>query len=76
MSSGSSSTASKTRSATSFQVRDTPKTVRDITEAVMRRVVGNRLGSDVLTVGRVAVSSEAKEEIQKILTPMRPGCGW
>ena len=43
-----------------FQVRDTPKTVRDITEAVMRRVVGNRLGSDVLTVGRVAVSSEAK----------------
>ena len=28
-----------------FQVRDTPKTVRDITEAVMRRVVGNRLGS-------------------------------
>jgi membrane protease subunit HflK len=51
-----------------FQVRDTPKTVRDITEAVMRRVVGNRLGSDVLTVGRVAVSSEAKEEIQKVLT--------
>jgi membrane protease subunit HflK len=32
-----------------FQVRDTPKTIRDITEAVMRRVVGNRLGSDVLT---------------------------
>jgi membrane protease subunit HflK len=41
-----------------FPVRDTPKTVRDISEAVMRRVVGNRLGSDVLTVGRVAVSSE------------------
>jgi len=31
-----------------FQVRDTPKTIRDITEAVMRRAVGNRLGSDVL----------------------------
>jgi len=29
-----------------FRVRDTPKTIRDITEAVMRRVVGNRLGSD------------------------------
>jgi membrane protease subunit HflK len=56
-----------------FQVRDTPKTVRDITEAVMRRVVGNRLGSDVLTVGRVAVSSEAKEEIQKILTAYETG---
>jgi len=56
-----------------FQVRDTPKTVRDITEAVMRRVVGNRLGSDVLTVGRVAVSSEAKDEIQKVLTAYETG---
>jgi membrane protease subunit HflK len=32
-----------------FKVRDTPKTIRDTTEAVMRRAVGNRLGSDVLT---------------------------
>ena len=56
-----------------FQVRDTPKTVRDITEAVMRRVVGNRLGSDVLTVGRVAISSEAKAEIQKVLTAYETG---
>ena len=56
-----------------FQVRDTPKTIRDITEAVMRRAVGNRLGSDVLTTGRVAVASEAKEEIQKILTAYESG---
>jgi modulator of FtsH protease HflK len=56
-----------------FYVRETPKTIRDITEAVMRRVVGNRLGSDVLTVGRVEVSSEAKAEIQKILTDYETG---
>ena len=56
-----------------FYVRETPKTIRDITEAVMRRVVGNRLGSDVLTVGRVEVSSEAKVEIQKILTEYGTG---
>lgn len=56
-----------------FNVRDTPKTIRDITEAVMRRVVGNRLGSDVLTVARVKVSTEAKEEIQKILTEYGTG---
>jgi membrane protease subunit HflK len=56
-----------------FYVRETPKTIRDITEAVMRRVVGNRLGSDVLTVGRVEVSSEAKAEIQKILTEYETG---
>ena len=56
-----------------FAVRDTPQTIRDITEAVMRRVVGNRLGSDVLTVGRVAVSTTAKEEIQQILREYETG---
>ena len=56
-----------------FHVRDTPKTIRDITEAVMRRAVGNRIGSDVLTTGRVAVASEAKVEIQKILTDYESG---
>jgi membrane protease subunit HflK len=56
-----------------FKVRDTPKTIRDTTEAVMRRAVGNRLGSDVLTIGRVAVSVEAKEEIQKILSAYEIG---
>jgi membrane protease subunit HflK len=56
-----------------FHVRDTPKTIRDISEAVMRRVVGNRLGSAVLTVDRVEVSTEAKEEIQKILSDYKTG---
>ena len=56
-----------------FNVRNTPKTIRDTTEAIMRRAVGNRLGSDVLTTGRVAVASEAKDEIQKILTAYETG---
>ena len=56
-----------------FNVRDTRKTIRDITEAVMRRVVGNRLGSDVLTVARVEIAGEAKEEIQKILGEYKTG---
>ena len=56
-----------------FQVRNTPKTIRDTSEAIMRRAVGNRLGSDVLTIGRVAVASEAKEEIQKVLNLYESG---
>lgn len=56
-----------------FRVRNTRQTIRDIAEAVMRRVVGNRLGSDVLTVGRVAVSTEVKEEMQKILSAYDTG---
>lgn len=56
-----------------FWVRNTQQTIRDISESVMRRVVGNRLGSDVLTVGRVAVSTEVKEEMQKILSEYNAG---
>lgn len=56
-----------------FKIRETGETIRDIAEAVMRRVVGNRLGSDVLTVGRVAVASEVKEEMQKILSDYQTG---
>ncbi|EGF30932.1 HflK protein [Oxalobacteraceae bacterium IMCC9480] len=56
-----------------FQVRDSRQTIRDTAEAVMRQVVGNRLGSDVLTVGRVAVSTEVKEEMQRLLTGYRTG---
>jgi membrane protease subunit HflK len=56
-----------------FRVRESRQTIRDIAEAVMRRVVGNRLGSDVLTVGRVAVSAEVKEEMQKILSDYETG---
>jgi membrane protease subunit HflK len=56
-----------------FQVRESRQTVRDVAEAVMRRIVGNRLGSDVLTVGRVAVSTEVKVEMQKILSAYQTG---
>ncbi|MHC4611513.1 MAG: FtsH protease activity modulator HflK [Planctomycetota bacterium] len=56
-----------------FRVRESRQTIRDIAEAVMRRIVGNRLGSDVLTVGRVAVSTKMKEEMQKILNDYETG---
>ena len=56
-----------------FRVRESQQTIRDVAEAVMRRIVGNRVGSDVLTVGRVAVSSEMKEEMQKILSDYETG---
>jgi membrane protease subunit HflK len=56
-----------------FKLRDQRQTLRDIAESAMRRVVGNRLGSDVLTVGRVAVASEVKEEMQKILSSYETG---
>jgi membrane protease subunit HflK len=56
-----------------FQVRESRQAIRDTAEAVMRQVVGNRLGSDVLTVGRVAISVQVKEEMQKILSDYGTG---
>jgi len=56
-----------------FRVREPIDTIRDVSEAVMRQVVGNRLGSDVLTVGREAVQEEVKREMQEILTAYETG---
>ena len=49
------------------KVRDKDKTIRDISEAVNRRIVGNNLGTDVLTVKRVEIAQMAKRELQQIL---------
>tara|TARA_R110000868_G_scaffold382918_2_gene649599 strand:+ start:539 stop:1525 length:987 start_codon:yes stop_codon:yes gene_type:complete len=50
-----------------FNTRDPVQNIRDISEAVMRRVVGDRLVTDVLTVGRTEIANEAKILTQEIL---------
>ena len=50
-----------------YNMREPLRTLRDLAESVMRRVVGNRIGSDVLTVGRVEIASTAREEIQSAM---------
>lgn len=48
-----------------FKVRDPLGSLRDISEAAMRQIVGNRTVNEVLTVGRTEVASEVLNEIQK-----------
>lgn len=50
-----------------YQMREPTRTLRDISESVMRRIVGNMLGSEVLTIGRVEIQQKAGDEIQQIL---------
>lgn len=50
-----------------YRIREPDQTLRDVSEAVMRQIVGNRLGSDVLTVGRVEIAADAREQIQQIM---------
>ena len=50
-----------------YSMREPLRTLRDLAESVMRRVVGNRIGSDVLTIGRVEIANTAREEIQSAM---------
>lgn len=56
-----------------YQQREPDTTLRDISESVMRRVVGNRLGSDVLTVGRVEIAQMVREEVQGVMDSYESG---
>lgn len=50
-----------------YSMREPERTLRDISESVMRRVVGNRIGSEVLTTARVEIATEARDEIQNAM---------
>jgi membrane protease subunit HflK len=49
-----------------FRVREVRGTLRDVSEAVMRKVVGDHSVTEVLTVGREQIQAEAKTEMQKL----------
>lgn len=50
-----------------YSMREPDRTLRDISESVMRRVVGNNVGSEVLTTGRVEIAARARDEIQEAM---------
>ncbi len=49
-----------------FKVRNPEATLRDISEAAMRQIVGDRTVNEVLTVGRTEIASKLQELIQEI----------
>lgn len=50
-----------------FQAATPRQNIRDISEAIMRRVVGDRTVNEVLTTGRVEIASEAQRLTQEVL---------
>jgi membrane protease subunit HflK len=54
-------------------LREPITALRDCSEAIMRRIVGNRLGSDVLTVGRTEIAIRAAQELQAKLDEYNTG---
>lgn len=47
--------------------------IRDISESIMRRVVGDRTVTEVLTTGRKEIALEAQKLIQKVLNKYKTG---
>ena len=49
-----------------FRVRNPETTLRDISEAAMRQIVGDRTVNEVLTVGRTEIASKMEELTQEL----------
>jgi membrane protease subunit HflK len=56
-----------------FKVRNLTETFRDMNEAIMRTVVGNRSVSEVLTVGRQEIASEVEVRLQELCDQYETG---
>ena len=56
-----------------FNVRNVKSTIRDVSEAVMRRLIGDRSIDEVLTIGRRDIEDIAEGEIETLLDLY--GCG-
>jgi membrane protease subunit HflK len=51
-----------------FEVREPSQTLRDVSESVMREVVGDRSVDEVITIGRQEIETEALTKMQALST--------
>lgn len=56
-----------------FKVRNAEKTLRDMSESAMRKIVGDRTVNEVLTVGRQAVATSVEELLQELCDEYQNG---
>jgi len=56
-----------------FKVRNAEKTLRDMSEAAMRKIVGDRTVNEVLTVGRQEISTSVEELLQELCNEYENG---
>ncbi len=49
-----------------FKVRNADKTLKDMSEAAMRKIVGDRTVNEVLTVGRQEIATSVKQLLQEL----------
>lgn len=56
-----------------FSIRDPRRALRDLSEAVMSTVVGDRTVTEVLTVGRIEIAGQVEEQLQGLLDLYQTG---
>lgn len=56
-----------------FKVRHAVKTFRDMNEAVMREIVGDRSVNEALTIGRVEIANTVKQQLQELADQYETG---
>lgn len=56
-----------------FRIRDPRQTIRNMSEAVMRLVVGDHTINEVLTSGREAMAMQAEKKLQEVLDSYQAG---
>lgn len=56
-----------------FLIRNAEGTFRDINEAVMREIIGDRTVNEVLTVGRQEIATAAEEKVQELANQYETG---
>ncbi len=56
-----------------FNVRNVSETIRVVSQAVMRTLIGDRSIDEVLTIGRTEIEQKSKEDIQRILDSYKCG---
>lgn len=56
-----------------FSVRNPQRALRDLSESVMSRTVGDRTVTEVLTVGRIEIAAEVEQHLQQLLDLYQTG---
>jgi len=56
-----------------FNIRTPQETIRDISESVMRQVIGDSTVTEALTTRRIAINLEVRDKFQKILDGYESG---
>ncbi len=56
-----------------FSVRNPQQALRDLSESVMSRIIGDRTVTEVLTVGRIEIAAEVEVSLQELLDLYQTG---